>query len=99
MPRSPWQRLLGVLGSLVVLLLLVFIVLPAVVVTIAAFNSKAILSFPPQNLTLHWFSNALAYPDFRAGFHNGLVVAPWSATIALVVGVTFFLTFVFLAAL
>jgi len=89
MPRSPWQRLLGVIGTLVVLVLLIFVVLPAVVVTMAAFNDKAILSFPPQTLSLRWFGNALAYPDFRAGFQNGLVVAPWSATIALVVGTAF----------
>jgi putative spermidine/putrescine transport system permease protein len=89
MPRSPWQRLLGVIGTLVVLVLLIFVALPAVVVTMAAFNDKAILSFPPQTLSFRWFGNALAYPDFRAGFQNGLVVAPWSATIALVVGTAF----------
>jgi putative spermidine/putrescine transport system permease protein len=89
MPRSPWQRLLGVFGTLVVVVLLIFVILPALVVTMAAFNDKAILSFPPHALSLHWFSNAISYPDFRAGFQNGLVVAPWSATIALVVGAAF----------
>jgi len=48
MPRSTYQRLLGLIGKLAVVLILGFLVLPAVVVTIAAFNDKAILSFPPQ---------------------------------------------------
>ena len=38
MPRSTYQRLLGFVGKLAVLLILGFLVLPAAVVTIAAFN-------------------------------------------------------------
>ncbi|MFZ2081889.1 MAG: ABC transporter permease, partial [Xanthobacteraceae bacterium] len=71
MPRSRWQRLLGVCGTLVVLVILGFLVLPALVVTMAAFNDKALLSFPPQTLSLRWFINAIGYQDFRAGFRNG----------------------------
>jgi putative spermidine/putrescine transport system permease protein len=89
MPRSRWQRLLGVCGTLVVLVILGFLVLPALVVTMAAFNDKALLSFPPQTLSLRWFINAIGYQDFRVGFRNGLVVAPWSASIALVIGAAF----------
>ena len=48
MPRSPFQRLLTMIGMLVVLAVLGFLVLPAVVVTLAAFNEKALLSFPPE---------------------------------------------------
>ena len=59
MPRSTYQRLLGFLGKLAVLLILGFLVLPAAVVTIAAFNDKAILSFPPQAWSLRWFARAI----------------------------------------
>ena len=52
MPNSPYQRFLGIVGAFVVLTLLGFLVLPAFVVTIAAFNEKALLSFPPQGLSL-----------------------------------------------
>ena len=48
--------------------------LPAFVVTLAAFNGKAILSFPPETWSLRWFAKALAYEDFQAGFRNGLIV-------------------------
>jgi putative spermidine/putrescine transport system permease protein len=89
MPRSLYQRLLGFVGKLVVFLFLGFLVLPAVVVTIAAFNDKAILSFPPQAWSLRWFARAIEYQDFRDGFRNGLIVTLWSSTIALLVGATF----------
>jgi hypothetical protein len=66
-PRSTYQRLLGVAGWLVVILILGYLILPAAVVTIAAFNDKAILSFPPQAWSWRWFERALTYPDFRIG--------------------------------
>ena len=89
MPRSTYQRLLAFLGAAVVLLILGFLVLPAFVVTIAAFNDKALLSFPPQGFSWRWFAHAIAYQDFRQGFRNGAIVTLWSSTIALVVGAAF----------
>jgi putative spermidine/putrescine transport system permease protein len=89
MPRSTYQRLLGLVGKLAVLLILGFLVLPVAVVTIAAFNDRAILSFPPRAWSMRWFAKAIAYQDFRDGFRNGLIVTVWSSTIALVVGAMF----------
>jgi putative spermidine/putrescine transport system permease protein len=89
MPRSFYQRFLGLIGKLVVFVVLGFLVLPVAVVTVAAFNDKAILSFPPQTWSLRWFARAIAYQDFRDGFRNGLIVTVWSSTIAVVIGATF----------
>src|SRR5579859_6664299 len=89
MPRSTYQRMLGWAGSLTIALILGFLLLPTVVVTIAAFNDKAILAFPPQTWSWRWFERALAYPDFRNGFVNSLIVTSWSSSIALVVGAMF----------
>jgi putative spermidine/putrescine transport system permease protein len=89
MPRSRFQRLLGILGILAVTAILGFLMLPLVVVATAAFNASALPSFPPQNLSLRWFANAIDYPDFRAGLWNSLIVTPCSASIALVIGATF----------
>lgn len=80
---------LALAGALLVALILVFIMLPAIVVTIAAFNDKAILAFPPQSYSWRWFERALGYGDFRKGFLNGLVVTGWASTLALVVGTGF----------
>ena len=89
MPRSPFQRLLKIGGTLVVLAILGFLLLPAVVVALAAFNDSALLSFPPQAWSLRWFAKAIAYRDFQEGVRNGLIVTSWSSTIALIAGATF----------
>lgn len=89
MRRSLADRSLSVLGRLLVVAILGFVVLPAAVVTIAAFNSKAILSFPPDSLSFRWFRQALTYDDFRSGFRSGIVVTLWASTLALVVGAAF----------
>lgn len=80
------QRLLVWGGRALVLAILAFVILPAVVVFIAAFNDRAILSFPPQQWSLRWFKRAVSYSDFKSGFQAGLVVTAWASTIALAVG-------------
>ena len=70
---------------LIVVALLAFILLPAVVACIAAFDSRAIIAFPPQGFSWRWFHRALNYEDFRIGFGD---VPPdveigWSALPAL----------------
>jgi putative spermidine/putrescine transport system permease protein len=87
MPRS--DTLLRAIGVLVVVAIIAFLLLPAVVVTLAAFNGRAILSFPPETWSLRWFARALAYEDFRAGFRNGAIVTAWASAIALVIGSAF----------
>ena len=69
-----------------VVAILGFIILPAFVVAVASFNEKAILSFPPRELSLRWFYNAINYRDFRLGFENGLIVMLATSIIALAVG-------------
>jgi putative spermidine/putrescine transport system permease protein len=89
MPRSLSQSLLRALGVIAVAAILGFLILPAFVVTIAAFNSKAILSFPPESWSWRWFAKAVAYEDFQAGFRNGLIVTTWASSLALVAGTGF----------
>src|SRR5262249_34123686 len=89
MARLSSQRLLRPLGVFIVVAILGFLLLPAIVVTLAAFNGRAILSFPPETWSWRWFVKALAYEDFRAGFRNGLIVTAWASALALVVGATF----------
>ena len=89
MPRSAYQSWLGLIGKLAVLLIVGGLLLPVVVVTIAAFNDRALLSFPPQAWSTRWFARAISYQDFRDGFRNGLIVTAWSSTTALVVGAMF----------
>jgi len=89
MPRLNSQQLLRMLGAAIVTAILGFVLLPAFVVTLAAFNGRAILSFPPETWSWRWFAKAIAYDDFQTGFRNGLIVTAWASTIALAVGAAF----------
>jgi putative spermidine/putrescine transport system permease protein len=89
MPRLELHAWPGRLSRLFVVAVLIFLVLPPLVVTIAAFNDKALLAFPPEHLSMRWFGKALSYEDFRAGFRNGLFVTLCSSTIALLIGGAF----------
>ena len=89
MPRALREKLLRLLGMAIVLAVLGFLMLPAAVVTLAAFNGKAILSFPPETWSSRWFAKAIAYEDFQAGVRNGLIVTAWASSIALVAGAAF----------
>ncbi len=66
--------------------LLAFILLPAIVAIVAAFDSRAIIAFPPQGFSWRWFERALNYEDFRIGFGNSLFVAVIASTLAVVIG-------------
>ncbi|MFG1192928.1 ABC transporter permease [Xanthobacter flavus] len=83
------ERLLAIAGWSAVWLVVAFIVLPAVVVGISAFNDRAILSFPPQAWSTRWFARAFSYRDFSEGFRNGLIITAFASSIALVVGAGF----------
>ncbi len=89
MKRSPAAALLQLSGHIVVAAILLFVILPAIVVALTAFNDRAILAFPPQVWSLRWFARAFAYADFRNGFWNGLMVTGWASTIALLIGAAF----------
>lgn len=80
------SRLPGLALRLLVLALLGFVALPAVVACISAFDARAILAFPPRELSLRWFVRAWTYEDFRAGALNSLKVTGLASSIALVVG-------------
>ena len=73
-------------GPLLVALILAFVMLPVVVVTMASFNDKALLTFPPQSWSWRWFERAFTYPDFQEGFRASMIVTVWSSLLALVIG-------------
>jgi putative spermidine/putrescine transport system permease protein len=74
------------LGRLAVAALLSFMTLPTAVVIVASFNPTAILSIPPEGLSLRWYVNALTYPQFQRAAVNSVIVTVASAVIALPVG-------------
>src|SRR5438445_11659273 len=89
MSRVRPDKLLRLLGMITVAAIVLFMVLPALVVALAAFNGRAILSFPPESWSWRWFAKALAYQDFQDGFRNGVIVTACASSIALVAGGAF----------
>jgi putative spermidine/putrescine transport system permease protein len=77
---------LRIAGPVLVALLLAFVLLPVVVVTIASFNEKAIIAFPPESYSLKWFERVFSYPDFHEGFKASMVITGWSSFLALAIG-------------
>lgn len=84
--RDMTMLLLRIGAPLLILLILAFVLLPVFVVTLASFNDKALLTFPPETWSWRWFIRAFTYPDFQQGFRASLIVMLWSSFIALGIG-------------
>jgi spermidine/putrescine transport system permease protein len=65
----------------------VFLYLPAVVIGVYAFNTSAVMSWPPHPGTLDWFSKAFNNPSLMEGLKNSVIVAAVSITLAIALGV------------
>ena len=63
MPHWLSHKLLRLLGVVTVTAIVGFLLLPALVVTLAAFNGRAILSFPPETWSGRWFIKAIEYHE------------------------------------
>ena len=74
------------IARLAVVALLAFMTVPTVVVIAVSFNPTAILSFPPSGLSLRWYANVVAYPQFRRAAVNSLLVTAAAAALALPAG-------------
>ncbi|SEK39245.1 ABC transporter permease [Pacificibacter marinus] len=86
MKKSLFDHLLDWSGRVLLTMILGFVLLPFLVVFIASFNDSAILSFPPKNWSLRWYSNAIEYRDFGKGLINSLKVSAIAATFAMIAG-------------
>lgn len=85
-PRSTAPLWLRIGGPILIIVLLAFVLLPVVVVTLAAFNDKALLTFPPESWSLRWFRRVFTYADFQDGFHASMIVMLWASCLALAIG-------------
>ena len=65
----------------------IFLHFPLLIIALYAFNTEdAAFSFPPQGLTLRWFSAAAGRGDIIESVTLSLKIAALSTTIALVLG-------------
>ena len=79
--RAPWFLKIAACGGVI------FLHFPLVIIALYAFNTEdAAFSFPPQGLTLRWFSEAAGRSDIYEAVTLSLKVATLSTAIALVLG-------------
>jgi len=65
---------------------LAFIYIPLIVIAIYAFNGSTTLEWPPENLTLHWFSRAIESQGARDALVTSLKVGGLATLLALILG-------------
>ena len=79
--RAPWFLKIAACGGGI------FLHFPLVIIALYAFNTEdAAFSFPPQGLTLRWFSEAAGRSDIYEAVTLSLKIATLSTAIALVLG-------------
>ena len=85
--RKVRRRGPAVVLGVVALCIYAFLYLPAVGIALYSFNASAVMSWPLDGLTLHWYSVAFHDEDLVTGVKNSVVVALSSTSIAMLVGV------------
>lgn len=73
---------------LVYLLILSFLVLPVVVIAATSLSPSAPASFPPEALSLRWYTGFVNDAEWTSAVVNSLVVAAATSALAAVLGVT-----------
>ena len=63
-----------------------FLLLPMVVVVLAAFNAGNYFTFPPQGFSLRWFANFFQRREFMAALWLSTELAFWTAVASTVIG-------------
>ncbi len=77
------RRLVAALLSAPVL---VFLMAPVVIVFPMSLGSSPLLVFPPTHLTLRWYREFFARPEWMAALRNSLVVAAMAVPVATLLG-------------
>lgn len=80
------SRAVRVLLRAVSSVVLAFLYLPLIILTIYAFNSSRLQTWPPRGFTLQWFGEAANNPNVTHALVNSLIVATVATTIALILG-------------
>jgi putative spermidine/putrescine transport system permease protein len=70
----------------VVIAVYAFLLVPMLVVVVAAFNSGAFFTFPPQGFSLRWFANFFARREFMQALRLSTELALWTAVLSTLAG-------------
>jgi len=80
MERTGWGLRLAVTA------VYAFLLLPLVIVVVAAFNAGSYFTFPPQGLSLRWFTNFFRRREFMQALWLSIDLGLWTAVISTVAG-------------
>ncbi len=80
MERTGWGLGLAVTG------VYAFLLLPLVIVVVAAFNAGNYFTFPPQGFSLKWFANFFQRREFMQALWLSIDLGFWTAVLSTVAG-------------
>lgn len=69
-----------------VYLVALFILLPNIIIIISSFSGLSYIYFPPRDLTLRWYAEAIAKPEFIDSFRQSIVLALITMVISTMIG-------------
>lgn len=68
------------------LVVLIFLVAPALIVIPVSFSSGTIIAFPLPGFSTHWYAEAIASPKWRSAVGNSAIIGGCSAAFATMIG-------------
>jgi putative spermidine/putrescine transport system permease protein len=68
------------------MVMLVFLVAPALIVVPVSFSSGSIIAFPFPGYTGHWYAEVVTAPAWQAGVRNSLLIGCAAAVLSTVIG-------------
>ncbi|OLB94736.1 MAG: hypothetical protein AUH30_17050 [Candidatus Rokubacteria bacterium 13_1_40CM_68_15] len=66
---------------------LLYLLLPTLIIVVASFTAGEYITFPPQGLSLRWFTRLMALAEVRVSAWRSLIVATAATAVAVVLGV------------
>jgi putative spermidine/putrescine transport system permease protein len=82
--RDGWKN---ILAAFYVGLIAIFILLPIIIVIVMSFNKGQYFAFPPRELSVRWYTEAVTRAEWRRAFVTSLWIAIVVAGLATVVGI------------
>ena len=80
----PMQR---IIGTAYLLLVVVFLALPALLVVLVSFDTANYMQFPPSGFTLKWYQVILSSDTMRLAIINSAIVGVVSTLLSIILGV------------
>jgi putative spermidine/putrescine transport system permease protein len=66
---------------------LVFLVLPSLIILVVSLGSEQIITFPPAEFSLRWYTSLLDQPQYVEPFVNSTLVATFCTVISIPIGI------------